>query len=117
MKKVLVLALAALVMMTGTALAENYVGAKAGLYMPTDSDLESGFDFGATFGMDLEDMIGSPLIGEVGLGYLTADIDLTGASGDVTTTAITAAVLYPIDMDTFQQGFSSPQLLTYPRCS
>jgi len=98
MKKLLVLALVAFFAMTGAAMAENYAAGKAGLYMPTDSDLDSGLNFEAAYGMEVSDT----LIGEFALGYATADMDISGVDGDVTLTSISAAALYPIDMDTFE---------------
>jgi opacity protein-like surface antigen len=59
-----------------SALADNYVTGKIGVYFPTESAFDNGFNIEVAYGIDIADITGvDNLALEVGLGYYEASFD------------------------------------------
>jgi opacity protein-like surface antigen len=95
-----------------SAMADNYVTGKVGIYFPSESAFDNGFNIEAAYGMDIFDMTGiDNLALEVGLGYYKASWDQTMTNtfstsktdADLTVIPLTATAIYTYELD---DGFS-----------
>jgi outer membrane autotransporter protein len=108
-KAIMALVSASVFFYASAAYADNYFTAKVGLYSPEDDFLDNGFNIEAAYGMDISDMTGiDNLALELGVGYYTADGDLTFTDffGDVSkievdlrVIPVTATGIYSFDLD------------------
>jgi opacity protein-like surface antigen len=87
-----------------SALAENYFTGKVGIYFPSESDLDNGFNIEGTYGIDASHLFGiDNMTLEFGLGYYKASWDESvpgfKAEVDLTVIPLTATAIYNHEID------------------
>jgi len=108
--KMLVVALSAILLSSSLVQASPYVIGKLGLYVPEDSGLDTGYSLRGAFGLSFRDLGfgGEPRPGslldklkvEAGFGYYTADVDVSGQSGDLTVLPLTVSGVFTHQLPT-----------------